>query len=254
MKTSFDTRPFGLIACLSVSFPVSAGVVIEDYTFNNSARPLLPADGTAAPVSDTRIISGSAILSLTDVNVRFALTNPQPGGAFNGDYYVSLQHADGFSVLLNRVGRSASLNPLHPTVGETFGYADNGFDVILDDSATNGDIHTYRATLATGGPVDTNYRLPLTGTWAPDGRATSPLSVRSTDSRTALLNVFNGREANGSWTLQVMDFNGGGSASLSSWGLSFSGQTTAVPEPSATVLLTALIMAVVASLRMRHAE
>ena len=231
---------------LTASLPLSglAQVVItESYSFSSA---LTPADGTGAPASDTRTISGSAIASITDVNVHFTLTNPTQAGAYNGDYYVSLQHSSGFSVLLNRVGRRAGSSP-----SQTNGYGDNGFDVTFDDQAASGDIHLYRSTL--GGsdstPLDPNFLQPLTGAWVPDGRTTSPLSSLSTDTPSALLSVFNGLAANGTWTLQIVDFTGGGIATLTGWTVSLAGMPTAVPEPGETLAATGVALVALASLR-----
>ena len=232
-----------LRSALSVSVvPFTAGaVVIETYSFTGGSLPLTPVDGTGAPASDTRTISGSSIVSLTDVDVRVTLTNPAQGGAFNGDYYLSLQHGSGFSVLLNRVGRT-SVSDL--------GYDDNGFDVTFDDQASNGDVHTYRTRL--GGLVDLAYTLPLTGSWAPDGRGSSPTTVRDTDERGSRLQVFNSAQANGTWTLQVIDFNTGGVASLTSWELVLTGELAAIPEPAATAAVTALALVALVVSRRRN--
>jgi hypothetical protein len=224
----------------------AAVVMTENYTFSSAPLPLAPPDGTGIPVSDTRTISSSQIASITDLNVKFTLTNPAQAGAFNGDYYVSLQHESGFSVLLNRVGRR-----LGTSVGPTRGYGDNGFSVTFDDQAGNGDIHGYRVTLSGGShtvPVDANFNQPLTGIWAPDGRTTSPLTVLNTDPRTASLSVFNGLTVNGAWILQVIDFSGGGTASLSSWELSLVGEAV-VPEPSNVLAFTGVTLLTLALLR-----
>lgn len=236
--------------CLAASLPLAAAaqvMITESYVFSTAPLPLSPPDGTGAPVSDTRSLNASAIAKITDVNVSFTLSNPVAGGAFNGDFYVSLQHRDGFSVLLNRVGRRPG-----SSFSQTLGYGDNGFRVSFDDQAVLGDIHVYRATLSGGShttAVDPDFVQPLTGLWAPDGRATSPLSARSTDPRTALLGAFNGLAANGAWTLQVLDFNGGGTAALSGWGISLTGEATAVPEPAATAALTGLTLLALAARR-----
>ena len=231
-----------LRSALSVSVvPFAAGaVVIETYSFTGGSLPLTPVDGTGAPASDTRTISGSSIVSLTDVDVRVTLTNPAQGGAFNGDYYLSLQHGSGFSVLLNRVGRTA---------GNAEGYGDNGFHLTFDDQAANGDVHTYQTRL--GGPVDIAYTLPLTGSWAPDGRGSSPTTVLDSDARGSLLQVFNSTQADGTWTLQVIDFNTGGIASLLDWQLVLTGELAPIPEPVATATITALAVSVLAVARMR---
>jgi len=233
-------------SALSVSVvPFSVGaVVVETYAFTGGSLPLTPADGTGSPASDTRTLSGSSIVSLTDVDVRVTLTNPVQGGAYNGDYYLSLQHGSGFSVLLNRAGRTA---------GNGEGYDDNGFNVTFDDEAANGDVHTYRTVL--GGAVDPTYTLPLTGAWAPDGRGSSPTTVLDTDARVSLLDVFDSAQANGGWTLQVIDFNGGGVASLLRWELVLTGDVVgaAIPEPVGTAAFTALVLGAIAAVRRRDA-
>ncbi len=226
-----------------VTFSAGAAV-IETYSFTGGSLPLTPADGTGSPASDTRTLSGSSIAGLTDVDVRVTLTNPVQGGAYNGDYYLSLQHGSGFSVLLNRVGRTA---------GNVEGYGDNGFDVTFDDQAANGDVHAYQTVL--GGAVDPTYTLPLTGAWAPDGRGSSPTAVLDTDVRGSLLDAFNGAQANGGWTLQVIDFNGGGIASLLRWELVLTGDDggAAIPEPATTAAFTALVLGALAIARRRNA-
>jgi MYXO-CTERM domain-containing protein len=238
-------RSFVHSALALSALPFYAGaVVIETYAFNGGSLPLTAADGTGSPASDTRTLSGSSIARLTDVDVRVTLTNPVQAGAFNGDYYLSLQHGSGFSVLLNRVGRTA---------GSAEGYDDNGFDVTFDDEASNGDVHAYRTVL--GGPVDLTYTLPLTGSWAPDGRGSSPTAVLGTDARGLLLDAFDGAQANGGWTLQVIDFNGGGVASLLRWELVLTGDLFAapIPEPAGTAALTALALGAIAAMRRRNA-
>jgi subtilisin-like proprotein convertase family protein len=51
-----------------------------------------------------------------------------------------------------------------------------------------------------------------------------------------LLNAFNGRDANGDWTLFLADWESGGLAKLDRWSLHF----TTVPEPALTGCLTGL--------------
>ena len=207
--------------------PLHGAVMVEDYSFSSS---LAPQDGTGIPSSDSHVISGSSIGKITDLTVSVSLLNPAQAGAYNGDYYLSLQHDSGFSVLLNRVGRRAGAS-----FSASLGYSDNGLNVTFSDQAESGDIHLYRTQLSGNNttPIDSNFNLPLTGVWAPDGRATSPLSVLDTDARTALLSSFNNLPANGTWTLQIIDFNSGGTATIENWGLTISG--TAVPEPRSVV-------------------
>jgi subtilisin-like proprotein convertase family protein len=186
--------------------------IVETFQFNgvNLAVP----DPDDAGVSDSRTIT-SSVLSIGDVNITLNITG-RNGAAFNGDLYATLTHESGYSVLLNRPGRRP---------GSVSGYGDNGFNVTLDDQASNGDVHQYRLTLK--GSNTTSLGGALTGIWAPDGRAIDPDLVLTTSAREQLLADFNHLNANGTWTLFVADLETGGAAKLASWGLEISG----VPEP-----------------------
>ena len=213
------------LTLFAASFVAARGqILVERFDFTSGSS--IP--DTSLPVSDTRTITDSSIGSITSLIVSFVLTNPDPAGAYNGDYYVSLQHSSGFSVLLNRVGRTTGTSTT-----ARFGYGDNGFNVTFSDAAAAGDIHVYRDSQYGGNAVDPKYVAPLTGAWAPDGRNVSPLTVTTADARSATLSVFQSLPVNGSWTLQVIDLNGGGNAVLESWGIVASG-APAVPEPAET--------------------
>ena len=166
----------------------------------------------------------SAITLLDSVEVRLTIA-----GTFNGDLYVTLAHESGFSVLLNRTGRTAS---------DAFGYSDDGFNITLAGSAANGDVHVYRTA---GTP---NPGSPLIGTWQPDARNVDPDSVTDGSARTAFLSSFNDLDANGQWRLFVADVSTGEVHTLTSWGLDLMG----IPEPAtislALVGLVALAYAV----------
>ena len=118
----------------------------ETYTFTTNR--LVP-DGNAAGLSDVRTLN-SAIGDITSVTVHLKTT-----GEFNGDLYGYVTHSSGFTVLLNRPGKTAS---------SPAGYADSGLDVTFQDSAANGDIHLYQNKTT---PVAGS---PLTGAWQPDDR------------------------------------------------------------------------------------
>jgi hypothetical protein len=186
------------------------------FTFNgiNSDIP----DGNLSGLADVQTISG---LARPIENVLVTLTISGTGaGAVNGDYYVTLEHNGSMAVLLNRSGlRSGSL----------IGYDDNGFsNVTFNDSAANGDVHSYRLTLSGDNNVPiTPAPSPLTGTWAPDGRNISPLSVIETDSRTQTLSAVHGLDANGTWNLYLIDAQSGGTGRLNGWSVQI-----AVPEPA----------------------
>ena len=151
----------------------------------------LPADGTTT--------------AITDINVSLNIS-----GGYNGDLYGYLVHSSGFTVLLNRIGRTGS---------DAFGNTGAGMNVTLDDQGGS-DIHG-----AANGV--------LSGTYAVDGRTTSPLTVVNTDSQSALLSSFNTLNANGSWTLFLADMSGGDTSTLVSWGL----QISVVPEPTTWAMI-----------------
>ena len=136
-------------------------------------------------------------------------------GGFNGDLYAYLVHDSGTAILLNRVGK---------TLASPWGYSDAGFNVALEDDGTNGDLHRYRQTLV--GNPNTPLGGPLTGVWAPDGRATDPSLVFDTDLRTATLSAFTGLNPNGRWTLFIADLDPVGVSTLVSWGLEIRGSNT----------------------------
>ena len=212
-----------VLVILTAGLALSLGLQAQGwqtFSFNEVNRDI--PDGSVSGTSDTRSVSASGN-QIEDVEVTLTLGGDR---AFNGDLYAHLQHEDGFAVLLNRPGRTA---------GNTFGYADNGFDVTFSDGAPNGDIHNYSLTLFgnVNTPVDPAYQLPLTGLWAPDGRYVLPGSSYDTTPRTATLSSFNGLDPNGSWTLFLADTSQGGTATLKGWSIS----VKAIPEPGVYTLL-----------------
>lgn len=199
------------LALIVLSAWVTRAAAVDFFTFNN-INAAIP-DGQPAGVSDGQTVA-SGINQIAAVAVSLNIS-----GNFNGDLYCHLQFNNALAVLLNRSGRTAA-NP--------FGYDDSGFSLTLSDTAAAGNIHTYRGVVTPGAG------LPLTGTWQPDGRITSPASVLETDPALAGLSGFNGMNPNGQWTLFVADLSSGGTSVLNSWGLII----TAVPEPSVSALAT----------------
>jgi subtilisin-like proprotein convertase family protein len=196
-------------------------LTFKTFSFTNLNQSVFDADESG--ISDSRTIDFSIGL-ITDVNVTLNLEG-RGLGAFNGDLYVTLTHESGYSVLLNRPGRRSD---------NTVGYGDSGLNVTFDDTAVNGDIHSYRLTL--NGSNTTPLRTsPLTGIWAPDGRGVDPDLALVTSPRDKPLSSFNGLNPDGVWTLFVADLETGGTAKLVSWGL----EITAVPEPGVYGLATA---------------
>ncbi len=170
-------------------------------------------DNDDAGIISTQSVFASGISQIQTVTVTINIT-----GTWNGDLYAYLVHDSGFSVLLNRAGRSLD-NP--------DGSAASGMVVTFADSAAS-DIHT--AIPMVGGS--------FTGTYQPDGRITDPLTVLNTDSRTAMLSSFSGLNADGSWTLFIADQSPGETSTLQSWSMNITG----VPEPSTTMLGCVVMM------------
>lgn len=198
----------GLIAGLLAAAAVGAQADLSETSTFLGVNLAIP-DYSPSGVRDTRTIA-SDIAYITSLQVHLKIT-----GNFNGDLYVYLQHQSGLTVLLNRVGRTAT---------SPFGYIDSGFDVTFSDSAAN-DIHNYEkvATPAAGSP--------LTGTWQPDGRFVNPTAVLDTSPRTTFLTNFNGLAASGTWVLFLADLDPGGLSTLNSWSL----QITGMPQTTTTI-------------------
>src|SRR6185436_15091260 len=206
---------------------------LADFSVNWSsgfANGGIVPDSNTTGWSDSRTVSIGAFNSITDVNLRLTLS-----GGWNGDLYAYLVHDSGFTVLLNRVGVTAS---------SAFGYGDAGMSVTFNDQASQTvDFHLYR----TAAGYNASQIQGLTD-WKPDGRNISPLSSGATfdsTSPTALLSSFNGINPNGSWTLFLSDLSLGGQTTVTSWGLTIDGVLAAVPEPRSLVegSLAALVLA-----------
>jgi hypothetical protein len=222
-----------LLTILSLSlgsFPSAshAAVLVIPY---NGVNLNIPDDGSTVSDTHTVTMEFNSIISLTVTLSVVGIGD----GAWNGDYYATLTHGSAFSVLLNRPGTRG---------GSTVGYGDSGFNKItFDDTAANGDIHTYRLTLKGNNSIPLGGSL--TGTWAPDGRNVDPNGVLDTTGRSALLSTFAGLNPNGDWTLAFSDLSSGGTGRLTSWSL----QITAVPEPSEYGAMAAMGLLIYAFVR-----
>lgn len=201
----------------TISMFLMAGLVAYGDWVDWNVNAAIP-DNDPAGLQDTQILSGYDGV-IESVQVRLTLTGAAMDYAFNGDFYITLQHDSGFAVLLNRAGRTAT---------ELVGYDNNGFDITF--TLGGNDVHLYQDYTPS---YDGAGRL--TGTWGVDGRDVDPDDVLDTELRTDMLESFTGLNPNGNWTIFAADMNLNGSATLDSWGLN----VTVVPEPGTLGLLLA---------------
>jgi subtilisin-like proprotein convertase family protein len=163
-------------------------------------------DNSAIGISDTRQVATS-ITSISEVNVQLTIS-----GGWSGDLYAYITHGSGFSVLLNRPGRS---------LAEIAGSGASDVFVTFADTALT-DIHT---GIPASGIVS--------GFYQPDARGIDPDNSLDTSRRSAFLSSFNGLDANGNWTLFVADVATGDAMTLANWSLTVRG----VPEPTTGMLI-----------------
>ena len=197
-------------AALGFAVCIACAQTTVTNTFANLNK-VIP-DGQATGLSDTENLTfAPGLNSISSLQVTLTIAN-----GYNGDFYAYLVHDGGFSVLLNRVGRTGN---------NSLGYGDAGMAVTF--SASGHDIHQYQSF----SPIYNGDQL--TGSWAPDGRYVDPEFVLDSDSQTALLGSFNGTDPNGAWTLFLADLDFGEQGTLVNWGVI----VTAAPEPSTWTLL-----------------
>lgn len=200
-----------LVGVIAALVTVPSARASFTYTFTENA--LIP-DGSAVGASFTHQLTdaGPALAGrITDVNVTLNLS-----GGYNGDLYAYLVHDTGFTVLVNRIGRSGTSGP---------GYAGSSLHVSLDDQGLLGNIHTYG-----GGALTAPDGPPATPAFSyqPDGRNVSPTTGNMTPLGTTELSSFNDLAGSGNWTLYVADVSATDQSMLTSWSL----EIAAVPEPA----------------------
>ena len=219
-------RPRRVLTALVLLLPAVAQAQTPDvFTYNSgfSGGGAIP-DGNLTGWSDSRTVSGLSYSSLSSIKV-----NLQISGGWAGDFYAYLSNGTGISVLMNRVGVTAS---------DAFGYSDSGLNLKFADGASNGDIHLYQNVSGYASLINSGAEF------SPDARSASPLTVVDTDPRTQYLSTFVGSNPNATWTLFIADVSSGSTGTLTSWGLEFIGSSPApVPETAAPVWLVGVAAA-----------
>jgi len=212
-----------------------ASVNAQVFNFNITPGQGGIPDGDANGVTFGGTVSGvpapatGVVPTLVGVSLNIQGLSPTIP-ADNGDFYIKLIGPVGqtTAILVNRPGKTSD---------SPYGYQDNGMNVFLTDSTpgVTQDIHFYQNSNNPNfgqltGPNGTPAQFQT------DGRNVSPATIIGNEARTATLNVFNGQNMNGTWTLFIADEASGGQGQLVNWGLTFS----AVPEPQAYALIAGL--------------
>jgi subtilisin-like proprotein convertase family protein len=190
-------------------------------------------DGTSSGVARSLLVSGSPdVVSSVTVEVNIS---PSSFG-FAGDLYVYLTNGSQVAVLMNRPGRRS---------GAAGGYGDDqSLNVVFSDSAI-ADFHNYRIPLT--GSHSNPASAAITGNWQPDGRAVDPAMALDTSPRSAMLGVFAGQPANGTWSLFAADLSSGATHQIDSWKLTL--DTAPIPEPAGGALTLGALLGALARRR-----
>lgn len=209
------------IFILLAAVPLCGTAHAQIYHTNNfsfSVGTVVP-DGDPSGLANHQTLGGM-VDSIYSLTVGLDIASAPGDTAFNGDLYSYLRLGGTSSILLNRPGMGAA-NP--------DGYDNAGLDVTFTTAATD-NIHFYQ---------DLTYSLngdgQLTGIWQPDGRTIDPGSSPADfdlAASTALLDLFDGANPNGTWTLFLADLSNTSQSELVGWNL----QIITVPEPSTWAL------------------
>lgn len=210
MKTS-------LLLLLASLGSASAAVL----TFTDASVTPIPDGHSSGVVRTLSVPAGAPILS-TEVDIAISGISVDP--MFLGDLYLYLSHGTDLAVLVNRPGRRA---------GAPAGYGDNQPMSVTFSTLGAEDFHNYRLSL--NGSHTTPLTGALTGIWQPDGRAVDPATVLDSSPRTAGLDVFNGDDPAGTWTLFAADLSSGQMHQINTWTL----RLTTIPEPGSAAMLLA---------------
>ena len=188
------------------------GTVVARGDYSFTVNSLIP-DGNPVGVTSVGSVSGLPTGGL----VSGLTVGLNVSGGYNGDLQAYLQSPNGITVtLFSQPGVTGS---------DPFGYGGSGMNITLSDAAPGG----INDTFETPGAL-------LTGTYRP----------------IVSLSIFDGRSANGEWTLFVADLSqGGGQAVLQNWSLNLT-TTAAVPEPDQIAAMTLLGLTVLVAFTVRR--
>jgi len=213
MRNNFLLCGLTLLALVGTA---QAAIVVNNWS-SGTLNAVIP-DGSPVGYATSQTFGGLGSSVINEVDVVLNIS-----GGYNGDLYgyLVLQSTDGStttSILLNRVGRTDALG---------FGDAGSGFSVTLVGySGTPPAYANIHDKVGTPGQA-------TTGNYLADGRAIDPNGNFSGANVTAGLNILDGKNPNGIWTLFLADMSGGDTSTLVSWGLDVS----VVPEPITWALM-----------------
>jgi subtilisin-like proprotein convertase family protein len=201
-----------LISAVTLAAGLAQATIVVDNWSSGTLNTAIP-DGNPVGITSSTTFSGLDASAINEVDVTLTIS-----GGYNGDLYgyLVLQSADSStttSILLNRVGR---------TDASGFGYSASGLSGVVlsgDTGQSYSNIHGVSSPSAGG-------------TYLADGRTTDPNGDFTGSSSTAGLEILNGHNANGTWTLFLADLASGDQGTLTSWNLTVS----VVPEPVTVAL------------------
>ena len=185
-----------------IDFTGSGGTYSAAGSYTPGANPIPDYPGSG--LAYTLHFGDLSATAITGLTVTFTTS-----GGWNGDIYAYLSHGDGLAVLLNRVGAGA---------GDADGYGTSGFDTITLGLAGADDIHGVMNPTSAHGAYEADGRLSYTDT-----------------ARINKLDVFDGANPYGNWTLYFEDDANLNISSLDSWSVNL---LAAVPEPTTWALVT----------------
>lgn len=206
------------LSILAATLALEVCATAATLTFANTGAISIPNSGIASPYpSNISVVGVSGLITKVTVSL-FGLTH-----TFPGDIDILLVGPAGQNiVLMSDTGQSLDVT---------------GINLVFDDAAAN--FLPDEAQLVSGTFKPTNF----------GAGDVFPFPAPAT-SGSSLLSLFNGTNANGTWSLYVLDDLGGDRGSVSGgWDLTITDDeiTGVIPEPTTALLLGAGLIALVAA-------